>query len=60
MALIPVITPVDCAKRAQLNTLERNKELTDFMIATRGRWISVQETNAVIGIYATEILCDDP
>ncbi len=59
MALILLITPVDCVKGALLYTLERNKEPTDFMIASRGRWKSVQETNAVIGIYATENLSDD-
>lgn len=59
MALIPVITPADCVKRALLNTLERNKKITDFMIASRGRSKFVQETTVVIGICATETLCDD-
>ena len=55
MEVILVSTPGGCAKLALRNTFEKSKKIKDFTIVSSGRLRSVQKTNVVTGIYATEI-----
>ena len=47
-------TPGDYAKIALWYTFERSRKVRDLPIVTSERLKSVQGTNVIIGIYATE------
>ena len=54
MAVNLVSTPGDCARIALWNTFERSRKARGTTIVTSERLKSVQGTNVIIGIYATE------